>query len=345
MPRSYSYEEIIQKKMDVLFIDVRSESEFAKEHIPNAINIPLLNDEQRKIVGTIYKQEGQRQAMEQGLAFVGPRLIDIYHEFYKHVKENRNFIVYCARGGHRSRSITTLLQQFSFSIAKLDGGYKSYREYINSHFKSLLDNFTFITLYGPTGSGKTKLLEQLASNGYDILDLEACANNRGSILGGIGLGDNHSQKQFESLVFDSLTNAKSNVIFTEGESKRIGSIVMPEFLYQKISGDYKIYIDCPLHKRIQIIKEEYISDDLDWDKLNKAFNRLRRYHSNNKIDLYLEQLDNNQSELVIESLIVDYYDKVYSSMMDNFKYRYTNNDEKQCVNNIINDFKKRNIIK
>lgn len=341
--KTYTYKEIIENKMDVIFIDVRSEGEYEKEHIPGAINIPLLDNEQRKIVGTIYKTIGKRKAKEKGLEFVAPKLMDLYHNFSEVSQVNKQIVIYCARGGTRSESITSLMQSF-LTVVKLEGGYKSYRDYVRTNLDILLEDFTFVTLYGPTGCGKTRLLEQFTKQGYDVLDLEACANNRGSILGGVGLSKDHSQKYFESLVFDTLINAKSKLIFCEGESKRIGSIVMLGKLYDKTRGNYKIYIDCPLDRRVQIIKEEYITDDLDLDKLKITFEKLKRYHGSDKINNYIIQLENNQSELVIENLIVDYYDKVYSSKSNDFITHFTNNNEKDCVNEIINYLEKHEIV-
>ena len=329
------YEDLLKKKKKLIFIDVRSPVEYEEAHIPDAVNIPVFDNAERELIGTLYKKEGKREAIREALKIIGPKIYDIYLEFEKNCEKDHKIVVYCARGGMRSSTITALLKEFSLPLVKLEGGYKGYRQYLNETLPVLIKNFQFITLYGKTGSGKTNLLEKLEELGYDILDLEACANNRGSLLGGIGLGARHSQKYFESLVFESLAKAKGSIILTEGESRRIGNIVMPDFLYNGLINSRKIYVEAGLEKRIETIKKEYIKENYDSGEIVEAVEKLRKYINSKQIDEYVDFINNDKFDFVISDLIEKYYDKVYSNKNKEYEKTFDNNDEERCVREII----------
>lgn len=303
---------LLDKTNNIIYVDVRSQSEYNKEHIPNAINIPILDDDERKVVGTMYKKFGSREAIRKGLQIAGLKLNQILSEFSKLYGSNTKIIVYCSRGGMRSGTVVSLLQSFSLPIFKLESGYKGYREYININLPIIIKQKKFITLYGSTGVAKTKLLKSLENDGYCILDLESCANHRGSILGFIGQGVPNSQKMFESLVFDSLMKSTSNIIFTEGESRRIGSVIMNDILYNQVHGGIKIKIVASLRNRIEELRNEYVSEDNIGD-IKVGLYKLSKYVAQNKIDSYISLIDQGKYDEVIESLIVTYYDKNYSN--------------------------------
>ena len=230
-----SYEKItekIKKGKNLLFIDVRSPSEYEEARIPGAVNIPVFSDKEREYIGTLYKVEGKKEAIREAVGIVGKKVQDIYIEFEKYIEKDRELIVYCARGGMRSSTVTSLFKEFSLPVIKLENGYKGYRQYLNENLPKMIKEKELIALYGKTGSGKTNILQEIKQKGYDVLDLEKCANHRGSLLGGIGLGGDATQKNFEAYVMDCILKSKSDVIFTEGESKRIGSVVMPNNLFE-----------------------------------------------------------------------------------------------------------------
>ena len=329
------YEDLLKKKKKLIFIDVRSPVEYEEAHIPDAVNIPVFDNAERELIVTLYKKEGKREAIREALKIIGPKIYDIYLEFEKNCEKDHKIVVYCARGGMRSSTITDLLKEFSLPLVKLEGGYKGYRQYLNETLPVLIKNFQFITLYGKTGSGKTNLLKKLEELGYDILDLEACANNRGSLLGGIGLGARHSQKYFESLVFESLAKAKGSIILTEGESRRIGNIVMPDFLYNGLINSRKIYVEAGLEKRIETIKKEYIKENYDSGEIVEAVEKLRKYINSKQIDEYVDFINNDKFDFVISDLIEKYYDKVYSNKNKEYEKTFDNNDEERCVREII----------
>ncbi|MSR86470.1 tRNA 2-selenouridine(34) synthase MnmH, partial [Candidatus Woesearchaeota archaeon] len=199
---------------EYVFVDVRSPKEFIEDHIPGAINIPLFSNEERAIVGTLYKQVGKDVAIDKGLEIVGHKLPEMIQE-YQTLKEKR-IIVYCWRGGMRSGSVVGLLQSLKFDVVQLENGYKDYRRFVREqldrvHIPSL------VILYGLTGSGKTEILGKIKNS----IDLEGLAQHRGSIFGDIGLTQ-RSQKMFESLLLKRLIELQQEkVVFIEGESRRI----------------------------------------------------------------------------------------------------------------------------
>lgn len=329
------YEDLLKKKEKLIFIDVRSPKEFEEAHIPNAVNIPVFDNLERKLIGTLYKTEGKRAAIREALKIIGPKVFNIYLEFEKCYKKDYKMVVYCARGGMRSSTITALLKEFSMPLVKLAGGYKGYRQHINNTLPSLIKEFEIITLYGKTGTGKTNILKKMKEIGYDILDLEGCANNRGSLLGGIGLGKKHSQKYFESLVFESLLNAKTRTILTEGESRRIGNIVMPVFLNESLMNSRKLYIEASPEKRVETIRKEYLKDNIDSNEIIEALSKLKKYISHSQVDEYIDLINDNEFDSVISDLIEKYYDKVYSSKNKEYEKTFNNNDEEKCVSEII----------
>lgn len=332
---SHKYEDLLKKRKNLIFIDVRTPKEYKEAHIPNALNIPVFNDSEHKIVGTLYKNTGKKEAIKEALKIVGPKILDLYLEFEKHQNKNYQIVVYCARGGMRSATITALLKELSIPLIKLESGYKGYRQYVNENFPLFIKEFEIVTLYGKTGVGKTNILKKIKQMGYDILDLEACANNRGSLLGAVGLKEKYSQKYFESLVFESFLNAKSKVIVTEGESRRIGNIVMPGYLYDALINSRKLYIESDIENRIKTIKKEYIKDEYDINEIIEALDKLRKYISGKDIDEYISYIHNNKYEVVIKGLVEKYYDKVYNSKGKIYEKIFNSNDEDKCAEEIV----------
>ena len=329
-----SYEKLSANKGKIIFIDVRSPKEYTEAHIPGAVNIPVFSDKEREIVGTIYKQEGKRSAIKEALKIVGPKVLDLYLQFEECHKGKNRMVVYCARGGMRSSTVAALMKELALPLVKLENGYKGYRQYINDNLPLLVKKFQFVTLYGKTGSGKTDILKRLKSEGYDILDLEACANNRGSLLGDIGLGEKYSQKFFESLVFESLINAKSDILITEGESRRIGNIVMPPYLYEALINSRKLYIETGLERRTEIIRREYLKDGVGQEEIISSIKRLGKYINEKQIEEFISGVKNEDYDKVIKDLMVKYYDKVYSSKGKTYEKIFSNDNEDECVKEI-----------
>lgn len=306
-----SYEDIDNKKIDEshILIDLRSPSEYKSETIPGAINIPLFDDEERKIIGTVYKQESIEKAKTLGMEFAAKRLPSLYEEVNKLDHDYHNLVFFCARGGFRSSSLVSLFKSIGINAIKLDNGYKGYRRYINEQLPLMVQEIQFVVLYGNTGTGKTDILKSLKQEGMDILDLEGCANHRGSTLGSVGLGEQNNQKTFESLVYESLANRKTNLVFIEGESKRIGKDIIPDYLFDAMNKGMKIKIEANIERRIDNILKDYVHGTDD--ELISALNYLRKYLGNTNIDFYIESINKHEYKKVIEELMIKYYDPLY----------------------------------
>lgn len=340
MFKTVSYD-IIDNNMlkgNSILIDVRSPMEFNSETIPGAINIPIFNDEERKLIGTVYTQESVEKAKKIGVEVVSSRLPIIYERISELEKEYDNLIFFCARGGYRSSSLVSLFMTLGVNTFKLEGGYKGYRHYINENLPKILEEIKFITLYGNTGTGKTHILKALEKEGMDVLDLEGCANHRGSLLGSVGLGEQNSQKLFESLVYESLKNRKTNVVFLEGESKRIGRIIIPEYLYDKIGMGKNIRIYADIENRVNNVLKDYVHETDD--ELVAALNLLRKHLSDKTIDKFVAMVKNHEYVQVIEELMIKYYDPSYDFKNISYDAEFYNADSKETAGKIIEWLKK-----
>jgi len=230
-------------------IDVRSPGEYYKGHMPNSINIPLFDNDERSIIGTIYKKEGRKKAVIEGLKFFEKKMellldnlfisIDSYTTIPN--KNNELFIrIYCSRGGMRSQSIGWLLDKFKLNIVSLNGGYKIYRRWVLDSFSNKLN---LVVIGGKTGTGKTRLLSLLDKYQYQTIDLEGFACHRGSTFGGLGMKKQPSNEQFENMISEKLNSFRcSNYIFVEAESANIGKCKIPHEFVKQMKNSRRIEI-------------------------------------------------------------------------------------------------------
>lgn len=329
------YEDIDKNKIDGTYclIDVRSPSEYNLCTIPHSINIPILDDEERKIVGTAYVQESPEKAKKLGVEIVSRKLPDIYKKIIELNKEYKNLIFFCARGGFRSKPLVAFLSSLGINAKKLNGGYKRYRKYITKALPETVKDVKFVVLYGNTGVGKTEILSFLRKEGMDILDLEGCANHRGSFFGGVGLGKQNSQKMFESLLYESLKDRKTNLVFTEGESKKIGRVSIPNYIFDAMSEGIHIRIDASLETRINNIYKDYVKDNDS--ELILALEFLRKYLGNKNINEYEELIKQSEYKKIIESLMVKYYDPLYGNRKKNYQGVFKNENPAKTAKEII----------
>ncbi|SEL26552.1 tRNA 2-selenouridine synthase [Carnobacterium iners] len=314
MKPTITYEEIIAAKKNKMigFVDVRSPKEHSFSTIPGAVNIPVLDDETRATVGILYVNGQVEEAKQYGVDWAASQLPNMYTHYQKLLDQYDELVIFCSRGGMRSNSIFSLLKAMGLPVSRLSGGYKAYRHYINEHLNTELTKAAFITLYGLSGSGKTEILKELSRKGANILDLEGCANHRGSMLGSIGLSEPHSQKAFESLLFEASQGWKEGeVVFTEGESKRIGNVVIPSSLFSAIKEGKKFYIDAPLELRVAQIHRDYVKED-NQKELSDSLGALKAFINEDRVNLFQEQVMSGDVDLVIESLLVSYYDPRYN---------------------------------
>ncbi|MED1865656.1 tRNA 2-selenouridine(34) synthase MnmH [Fictibacillus nanhaiensis] len=296
-----------------LLFDVRSPKEFEEYHIPGANNVSIFSNEERAEIGTLYKQNSKEAAMERGLQVVAPKLPSIYKKIHSLSKEHpkKQVIIYCARGGFRSKSIAQTMNMMGMETIQLEGGIRSYRKKIESFFREMgAEPRKIIVLEGHTGTMKTKLLKQLEEEGYPVLNLEEMAGHKGSIFGNIG---EHpaSQKEFESRLYERLKLLEnSSSIIIESESKRIGRVVVPNFLLEGKYSGVRIHVDLPFHLRVQYICNVY-EPVLHKDEIVEAVNKLsKRIPSSIMMDMQ-ENLISLNYEKVVSLLLENYYDPKY----------------------------------
>lgn len=337
MYREIKYKDLEKNKLNGNYqlIDVRSPKEYNSETIPGSINIPIFSDEERAHIGTEYMSGDINKAKKIGVDAASKKLPAIFDKVIELDNSYDNLVFFCARGGFRSESIVSLLKSLGVHAIKLEGGYKGYRHFINENLPKVLDDIKFIVLYGNSGVGKTEILKCLKDLASDILDLERCANHRGSLLGGVGLDSPNSQKMFESLVYEELKNRKSNIVFTEGESKRIGRIIMPEFLYSSIKSGDNIKIEAELNIRIDNIYKEYV-DNKDYDDdIITSLNLLRKNIGGKNIDRYIDMIKNHDYIPVIQELLTKHYDPLYEYKDRKYIASFDNLDSMKTAKDIL----------
>lgn len=286
-------------------IDARSESEFAQSHIPGAFNLPILNNQERTVVGTLYKQKGAESATLKGFELVGPRFHQIQKEAIR-LFPDRKIIVYCWRGGMRSQILSWLLGMVGFEISRLKGGYKTYRTLT---FEEVRKDRKLIVLGGKTGSGKTVLLQKLKEKNEQILDLEGIANHKGSSFGGIGLPPQPTVEQFENLLAESLQALNPSIpTWVENESRKIGRLILPDRLFEQMSDCLLIDIQKSDQERIAHIASEY--GDLPEEDLIAAVKRIQKRLGGLRTQQAIDAIQEKNHETWISNLLI-YYDKTY----------------------------------
>lgn len=318
---------------DYVLVDLRSPQEYSDFTIPGAVNLPLFDNEERKLIGTVYNHESVEKAKKIGVDFASKKLPLLYEEILKLKKEHEKVALFCERGGMRSSSVCSLLTSLGIGVLKLRGGYKGYRSVVNAMLPKLNSEVSYIVIHGYTGTGKTELLKMLETRGHDVMDLEKYANHRGSLLGDVGLGSRVTQKHFEALVYDRLKNRRSDVVFVEGESSRIGNIVIPHYIMESMRAGRHILAEGSLDSRVRRIVDEYTQgEDCKADILN-SLEKLGRHISAKRIEEYSRSVEAGNFSEVAKDLMVRYYDPMYENEQKEFEYELavnTDNMEDAC---------------
>ncbi len=306
-------------------IDVRTPAEFADDHIPGAINAPVLDNAQRKQIGTIYKQESAFKATRLGAAMVARNLADYLDTLFSDKPKNWRPLIYCWRGGKRSAATTDWFNLIGWRACQLQGGYKSWRRHVIDQLDTLPANLTFIVVAGPTGSGKTRLLQQLDTLGAQVLDLEGIARHRGSLLGALPNQPQPQQRGFETALYDAIRRFNPNQpIFVEAESRRIGHLDLPATLINRMRNSPCVKVEATLDDRIDFLLEDYQHLFAQPTDFKEKLSHLLGLHSRDTIDHWHQLIDQAQSRTLFEQLVSNHYDPAY--------HRSSHGNYRQLVN-------------
>ncbi|MBA3647560.1 MAG: tRNA 2-selenouridine(34) synthase MnmH [Chitinophagales bacterium] len=288
-----------------LITDVRSPSEYAHGHIPGAVNIPLFSDEERKRVGTIYKNMSREKAMLEGLNYFGKNMQQIIADLTE-LTTGKNLYAYCWRGGMRSGVVSWMLDLFGYKVCTLNNGYKSFRNYVLNSYSVPK---SFLVVGGKTGSAKTKVLQVLKRAGQQTLDLEAMANHKGSAFGDLGEPASPTQEQFENqLCFQLQKLNPLKPIWIEDESQRIGFINIPNPLWTQMRNADVIYLDVPFEERLKNIVEVY--GQFDVQLLKASTIRIQKKLGGLNTKSVLQFFEEGKLENAF-FVLLSYYDKMY----------------------------------
>lgn len=287
-------------------IDVRSPQEFGQGHIPGAINIPLFDDNERALVGTLYKRKGRNNALLSGLDIVGPKLGQFVRELQNQSQTN-SLLVHCWRGGMRSQSMGLLWQMAGFAVSTLEGGYKAYRQSVHACFAQ---KWNIQIIGGSTGTGKTEILLSLGEQGAQVLDLEGLARHRGSTFGGLGCAEQPTVEQFENDCHEVLRHYDpSKTLWIEDESHSIGRIYVPMPLWEQMKMASVYILELPYELRTKRLVKEYGS--YPKPAVNEAFLRIKKRLGGQNYQDAIDGVEANDVEKVV-ALSLAYYDKAYN---------------------------------
>jgi len=309
-----SIEQVLDISSRVL-VDTRSPAEFEQGHIPGAVNVPLLEDDERAIVGTLYKQQGQEEAKQKGLEIVSGKLSGIVASVTTLMAQSpsASLVVYCWRGGMRSKSLLTILELMGISGSQLLGGYKSYRSYVQARLQNFPLHPKMIVLCGSTGVGKTILLQLLAQKGYPVIDLEKLANHRGSAFGQVGLGKSATAQNFDAVLLQILDRYNHEpYLLVECESKRVGNVYLPQVLFQAMKSGYKILATAGITTRVNRLIAEYTDVLTPNDpEIIGSLSFLTKKLGKKKVTQLIADYEAGNLESFTQTLLEDYYDLLY----------------------------------
>ncbi len=301
-------------------IDARSESEFAEDHLPGAQNWPSLTDAERHAVGSEYVQVSPFTARKRGAALVARNIARHIDTHVQSLERGWKPLVYCWRGGQRSGALSTVLDQIGFTVHVLDGGYVGFRRAVRAQLETLPATLQWWVLCGRTGSAKSRLLQALAVQGAQVLDLEALACHRGSVLGPLPGQPQPSQKAFETSVWHELRLFKlEQPVYVEGESRTIGRLRVPEPMLQQLRAAACVQVHMPLPARVAFLMQDYAHFVTDVEAFCERLNALRELRGADTVQRWQSDARSGRTALVVEELLSQHYDPVYErSMQRNF---------------------------
>lgn len=316
-PEILNFEDVLQQldSFDAL-IDARSPSEYALDHLPGAINAPVLDDEERIRIGTMYKQIDSFEAKKVGAALVAKNIAAHIEQLWLDKPRDWRPLVYCWRGGNRSGSMAHILAKIGWPVVQLDGGYKAFRQHVNAELERA-PALNFKVICGTTGSGKSRLLEVLHAQGAQVLDLEQLAAHRGSVLGSLPSQPQPSQKAFESRIWDVLRRFDpARPVFVESESKKVGKLRVPAALMEAMRASDCISLTLSRANRVRLLMEDYEHFLVSPATLNEQLDHLTPLHGREKIARWHAMSDAGDMAPLVEELLADHYDPAYLRSID-----------------------------
>ena len=316
-PAVLSFADILPELDDFdAIIDARSEGEFLLDHLPGAINCPVLNDEERVRVGTLYKQVGSFEAKKLGAALAARNIALHLEQHFADKPRDWKPLVYCWRGGNRSGSMAHILAKVGWPAIQLDGGYKAYRAHVSGALEHPPE-LQFRVICGTTGSGKSRLLETLDAIGAQVLDLERLAAHRGSVLGHLPNEPQPTQKCFESRIWDKLRHFDaSRPVFVESESKKVGNLRVPDAVMERMRASPCVALGLSRPNRVRLLMEDYRHFAADPQALNGQLEHLVQLHGRAKIDAWHALANSGAMPELVDQLLVEHYDPAYLRSID-----------------------------
>jgi tRNA 2-selenouridine synthase len=303
--------EAMTGRFDAL-LDARTPSEFADDHIPGALSAPVLDDAQRAEVGTLYKQVSQFEAKKLGAALVAKNVSRHVEALFAHKGKDWRPLVYCWRGGKRSGAMAHILREIGWEASTLEGGYRAYRRWVLEELAALPAQFTFSVVHGPTGSGKSRLLAALGRAGAQVLDLEALAAHRGSVLGNLPGQPQPPQKLFESRVLAALRGFdRAREVFVEAESKKIGQLHVPDALIARMRASGCVRVDAGVETRVALLLDEYRHFLGDRASLDAQLDCLVALHGRERIGEWKALAAGGEWPEFVRRLLLEHYDPAY----------------------------------
>jgi len=312
LPRLHEFDTII---------DARTEAEYAEDHLPGAVNWPTLNNEERILIGTLYKQVNQFEAKKRGAAIAARNIASHIEREVLDKPKDWKPLAYCWRGGKRSGSLSLILDQIGFKVTLVEGGYKAFRAAVVADIPRLVAPLDLRVVCGTTGSGKTRLLQALAGLGAQVLDLEGLARHRSSVLGAIPGVPQPTQKRFDTLVWEALRQFDpARPVFVESESKKVGNVAIPTTLVEHMRASTCLNLILPIGERVALLLEDYAYFVNNREHFCERLDVLAEFRGKVVVAEWKEMVMAGNLAPVVQDLLTIHYDPVYvQSMQRNFR--------------------------